>query len=137
MIQNADDAGATEVSFLYDNRCYGTNALENPELSKFQGPALYCHNDATFKEEDWEGIQNLMRSNKKDDPLKVGRFGIGFNSVYHITGEWVNKTALRINFIKVTCSYRNSYRGYGEAVTLVNMVVFFTNYPFSLFLTKN
>ena len=95
MIQNADDAGATEVSFLYDNHCYGTKSLENPELAKFQGPALYCHNDATFKEEDWEGIQNLMRSNKKDDPLKVGRFGIGFNSVYHITGEWVNNTALR------------------------------------------
>ena len=140
MIQNADDAGATEVSFLYDNRCYGTNALENPELSKFQGPALYCHNDATFKEEDWEGIQNLMRSNKKDDPLKVGRFGIGFNSVYHITGEWVNKTALRINFIKVNNSYRKSYieaTSYGVAVTLVTLIVFFTNYPFSLFLTKN
>ena len=112
MIQNADDAGATEVNFLYDNRYHGTNFLENPELAKFQGPALYCHNNAIFKKDDWEGIQNLMRSNKKDDPLKVGRFGIGFNSVYHITGEWVNKTALRINFIKVTCSYRNSYRGY-------------------------
>ena len=91
MIQNADDAGATEVSFLYDNRYHDTKFLENPELAKFQGPALYCHNDATFKEEDWEGIQNLMRSNKKDDPLKVGRFGIGFNSVYHITGEWAIK----------------------------------------------
>ena len=29
-----------------------------------------------------------MRSSKKDDPLKVGRFGIGFNSVYHMTGKW-------------------------------------------------
>lgn len=28
-----------------------------------------------------------MRSSKKDDPLKVGRFGIGFNSVYHMTGK--------------------------------------------------
>ena len=27
-----------------------------------------------------------MKSNKKEDPLKIGRFGIGFNSVYHITG---------------------------------------------------
>ena len=88
MIQNADDAGATEVNFLYDNRYHGTKFLENPELAKFQGPALYCHNNAIFKKDDWEGIQNLMRSNKKDDPLKVGRFGIGFNSVYHITGKW-------------------------------------------------
>ena len=32
------------------------------------------------------GIQNFKQSGKKDDPFKVGKFGIGFNSVYHITG---------------------------------------------------
>ena len=87
MIQNADDAGATEVKFLYDCRSYGNEYLLHPGLSKFQGPALYAYNDAKFKPEDWEGIQNMMRSAKKDDPLKVGRFGIGFNSVYHVTGK--------------------------------------------------
>lgn len=75
------------MKFLYDTRSFGTKSLATPELSKFQGPALYCYNNEIFKEEDWEGIQNLMRSNKKEDPLKVGRFGIGFNSVYHITGR--------------------------------------------------
>lgn len=87
MIQNADDAGATEVKFLYDDKTYGSQSLLTPELGKFQGPALYCYNNALFEKEDWDGIQNLMRSNKKKDPLKVGRFGIGFNSVYHITGN--------------------------------------------------
>jgi hypothetical protein len=33
-----------------------------------------------------------MRSNKKSDVLKVGRFGIGFNSVYHITGWWITSS---------------------------------------------
>ena len=99
MIQNGDDAGATEVKFLYDNRYYDTDSLPSPEFANFQGPALYCFNNATFKEEDWEGIQNIMRSNKKDNPLKVGRFGIGFNSVYHITGELTAlKTAGEIGF---------------------------------------
>ena len=74
------------MKFLYYCRSFGTQYLASPELRKFQGPALYAYNDATFKPEDWEGIQNLMQSNKKNDPLKVGRFGIGFNSVYHITG---------------------------------------------------
>ena len=87
LIQNADDAGATHVKFLYDPRCYHTQSLLSPDLCKFQGPALYAYNNAKFNENDWEGIQNLMKSNKKDDPLKVGRFGIGFNSVYHITGQ--------------------------------------------------
>ena len=89
IIQNADDAGATTVKFLLDSRAnhYGTTSLYKPELAKFQGPALYAQNDALFTEDDWEGIESLMQSKKKEDPLKVGRFGIGFNSVYHITGK--------------------------------------------------
>lgn len=55
-------------------------------MSQYQGPALYVYNNAVFTPEDWHGIQEIARSRKKDDPLKVGRFGIGFNSVYHITG---------------------------------------------------
>lgn len=57
-------------------------------LSK--GPALYTYNNAEFTDEDWEGIQNVARSVKRDDPNKVGRFGLGFNSVYHITGNCWN-----------------------------------------------
>lgn len=52
-----------------------------------KGPALYAYNNAAFSEDDWGGIQMAGRSVKRDDPNKVGRFGIGFNSVYHITGE--------------------------------------------------
>ncbi|XP_051998790.1 sacsin-like [Xyrauchen texanus] len=85
LIQNADDAGASAVVFIHDERHYGTQSLWSEELRKYQGPALYAFNDAAFTEEDWEGIQNVGRSIKQDDPTKVGRFGIGFNSVYHIT----------------------------------------------------
>lgn len=46
------------------------------------------YNDAVFTPEDWNGIQEIARSRKREDPLKVGRFGIGFNSVYHITGNF-------------------------------------------------
>ena len=28
----------------------------------------------------------MQQSVKAEDPFKVGKFGIGFNSVYHITG---------------------------------------------------
>jgi len=28
----------------------------------------------------------LHESIKEDDPMKVGRFGLGFKSVFHITG---------------------------------------------------
>ncbi|KAJ8004384.1 hypothetical protein DPEC_G00135140, partial [Dallia pectoralis] len=85
LIQNADDAGASEVVFLHDERCYDSQTLTTDQLAKYQGPALYAFNNAEFTPEDWQGIQTTGRSIKRKDPNKVGRFGIGFNSVYHIT----------------------------------------------------
>ncbi|XP_046891394.1 sacsin isoform X5 [Hypomesus transpacificus] len=85
LIQNAEDAGATEVKFMFDETEYGLESLWSPEMAQYQGPALYVYNNAVFTTEDWNGIQEIARSRKREDPLKVGRFGIGFNSVYHIT----------------------------------------------------
>jgi len=90
IIQNADDAGAKTVKFYLDSRQHGRTSLVHPDLAPFQGPALLAYNDAQFTSEDWEGIQNLQRSIKAEDPFKVGKFGIGFNSVYHITGNTAN-----------------------------------------------
>ena len=87
IIQNADDAGAKTVKFFIDSRKHGTMSLVGPALAPFQGPALLAYNDEQFRDEDWEGIQNLQRSVKAEDPFKVGKFGIGFNSAYHITGS--------------------------------------------------
>lgn len=88
LIQNADDAGATEVKFLFDSRdnAFGNTSLINVGLSKFQGPALYVYNNGLFTEKDWVGIESIMQGSKKRDPVAAGRFGIGFNSVYHVTG---------------------------------------------------
>ena len=36
LIQNAEDAGASEIKFLYDARTWGTEKLVHPRLSKFQ-----------------------------------------------------------------------------------------------------
>ena len=79
------------MSFVLDSRqgFYGRNSLVARSLCQFQGPALYAQNNARFEESDWENLQKLMDSDKKDDPLKVGRFGIGFNSVYHLTGKFL------------------------------------------------
>ena len=52
-----------------------------------QGPALYAYNNALFDDEDWRGIRMLSQSIKHSDPLKVGHFGIGFKSVFHLTGN--------------------------------------------------
>ena len=86
IIQNADDAKAKIVKFFIDERSYSQENLLYPSLAKFQGPSLLAYNDAVFTDEDWLNIQKLKRSDKRSDPFKVGKFGIGFNSVFHVTG---------------------------------------------------
>ena len=94
MIQNADDARATHVKFILDQRDIRTlsPSLVDPDVHKhlhrYQGPALFAYNNAVFSEKDWQSIQDLQQSGKAKDPFKVGKFGIGFSSVYHITGEY-------------------------------------------------
>ena len=86
LLQNADDAGAKKLTFLYDTTQHPTDHLWSQSLKDFNGPALYVYNDATFKKEDWVNIQHPEQSGKFKDPTKVGRFGLGFISVYHLTG---------------------------------------------------
>ena len=103
MIQNADDAGARTVWFYVDERQHGASNLPHPDLVRFQGPALVAANDAPFTEEDWEGIRMLQQSIKAEDPFKVGRFGIGFNSVYHVTGMFEFSLHIIMSYSRIQC----------------------------------
>jgi sacsin len=85
IIQNSDDAGARIVKFCYDCRQHGKSTLAYPNLANFQGPALLCYNDGIFSEKDFISIQNIGNSVKKASRNKTGRFGLGFNAVYHFT----------------------------------------------------
>ena len=85
MIQNADDAGATTVKFLVDWRKGQTGSLFSPGMAECQGPALWAYNNATFSDEDFENINKLAGQTKEEDISKIGRFGLGFNAVYHLT----------------------------------------------------
>ncbi|KAK3583508.1 hypothetical protein CHS0354_026094 [Potamilus streckersoni] len=84
LLQNADDAGATEVFFIKDYRCHSCEKIFDG-IAPLQGPALCVYNNSSFTKEDIEGIQNLGLGSKRSDPSKVGQYGIGFNSVYHLT----------------------------------------------------
>ncbi|KAL9966853.1 hypothetical protein ACROYT_G024983 [Oculina patagonica] len=85
LIQNAEDANASHVKFLHDKHSYGKAHLFDEDLAQFQGPALYAYNNARFTKEDWRGIRLVCDSIKVEDPMKVGRFGLGFKSVFHMT----------------------------------------------------
>lgn len=84
LLQNADDAGARTVRLVLDEREHGVTSVLAPSLAPFQGAALLCYNDARFSEADFVSISRIGDSGKRDLAGKTGRFGIGFNSVYHI-----------------------------------------------------
>lgn len=85
MVQNAEDAGASEVVFLLDKTQYGTSSILSPQMAKWQGPALYCFNDSVFSHQDLYAISCIGQESKVEKPFAVGRFGLGFNCVYHFT----------------------------------------------------
>ena len=76
---------------LYDKTHRPTDSMWSQSLRDFNGPSLYVYNDATFQDQDWKNIQHPEQSGKMDDPTKVGRFGLGFISVYHLTGKYFSK----------------------------------------------
>ncbi|KFY88994.1 hypothetical protein V498_06566 [Pseudogymnoascus sp. VKM F-4517 (FW-2822)] len=85
LLQNADDAGATDVRFILDERTYPTDKLINPHLRQYQGPALLAYNSAEFTPHDFSNLLNIGNSLKLQDGLTTGKFGRGFNSVYNWT----------------------------------------------------
>ncbi|CAM4607961.1 unnamed protein product [Leuciscus chuanchicus] len=85
LIQNADDAEATEIHFVWDKRKHKTEKIFGKEWELVQGPALCVYNNRTFSDDDLQGIQQLGKGGKRGTLGRTGKYGLGFNSVYHLT----------------------------------------------------
>ncbi|PPR03604.1 hypothetical protein CVT24_007593 [Panaeolus cyanescens] len=85
IIQNSEDARATKQIFFLDRRTHPSTQLYHADLVSTQGPALLAFNDALFKDDDWTALRNMYQSSKGSDSTKIGKFGIGFRSVFHLT----------------------------------------------------
>ena len=64
LLQNADDAGASEVNFLLDECSYGTGSLLGGRMADWQGPALLCYNDSQFAPADFAAIARIGQDSK-------------------------------------------------------------------------
>ena len=85
LLQNADDAEATEICFIKDPRHHPDEKVFGDCWKPLQGPALCVYNNKPFTNSDLQGIQNLGEGTKGEDPNKTGQYGVGFNAVYHLT----------------------------------------------------
>ena len=81
LLQNADDARATEIEFVLDTKSYKNGPLLSEALWEFHGPAILIRNNSVFTDEDFESISSVGDSRKRDDASTTGKFGLGFNSV--------------------------------------------------------
>ena len=75
IIQNAEDAGADNIEFYLSEA--------NLEI---------VHNGREFTLEDIDSVTSIGNSTKKDDLNAIGKFGVGFKSVYAITSTPVIKS---------------------------------------------
>ena len=69
LLQNAEDAGGSEA-------CFELNA---------HGCSFEHNGTRHFNEEDIRGITGIFNSSKKKNPDKIGKFGVGFKSVFVYT----------------------------------------------------
>jgi len=67
LIQNAEDARASEITFVVTDEY------------------LMIQNDSQFSEDDFKRMQKIAGSDRRADEWTIGKFGIGFTSVYLIT----------------------------------------------------
>ena len=83
LLQNAEDADATEVTFHLSRTCLTVE-----------------HDGRSFDCEDLKGITGFGYGAKKNQPDKIGRFGIGFKAVYLYTESprvWSGNYAFEIS----------------------------------------
>ena len=81
LLQNADDAGATEIEYILDTNTYVGEPLLHDALAEYQGPALLARNNSVFTDEDLASLSAVGDSRKRHDAESTGKFGQGFNSV--------------------------------------------------------
>ena len=87
LIQNADDSGASEFHLVFDKRRHKDTGkrFSKPMSKHLLGPALIASNNKPFTEKDYEGLGHLGTGSKRSDEDSIGKFGIGFNTVYSVT----------------------------------------------------
>ena len=86
LLQNADDAGATEVSVMLDQRTPRKDL--SAEYATLCEPALLVRNNSHFRlgneageeHDDFKAIRDVAGGHKRALATAAGRFGIGFNS---------------------------------------------------------
>ena len=95
LLQNADDAEATEIEYVLDTNTYTDKPLLYDELEQYHGPALLARNDSVFSDKDFSSLSSIGDSRKRHEAESTGKFGQGFNSVSNAVRSALHWDALK------------------------------------------
>ena len=85
-LANADDTdGASNITWVLDDRTHPCRMLITSEMKDLQGPSLLCHNDGVFSEHDFNGFKNVGEGSKMQNKGSIGQFGRGSQTMFHFT----------------------------------------------------
>lgn len=99
LIQNADDAGASEL------RIYVVDGIKDAKTSLLKQPAIVVFNDGEFRNEHLKNILTMSVDSKTTDNSKIGRYGLGMKSIFHICDAFIFAICKKPDFldIKIDC----------------------------------
>ena len=78
IVQNADDAGGTHLSFGYSKGLLGA------EHELLKGPAVFFVNDGPLTQRDADAILSIALGSKASNENAIGKFGLGMKSLFHL-----------------------------------------------------
>ncbi|CAJ0836131.1 4791_t:CDS:10 [Entrophospora sp. SA101] len=82
LLQNSDDAKATNVEIIFMTEKYTPNSDNNICLSEKCVRIIFKNNGFVFRSEDWNRLKKIAEGNP--DEQKIGAFGVGFYSLFSV-----------------------------------------------------
>jgi FtsZ-binding cell division protein ZapB len=79
LVQNADDAQASRLVLAVID-----TGWPNADNSLLRGPAFIVVNNGPFLKKDYDALPKAIGGSKTEEKDKVGRFGLGLKSVFHL-----------------------------------------------------
>jgi hypothetical protein len=81
LLQNAEDA----LGRRFNNNSLSNEEIRSVKFNLFRDRLEFRHNGQPFNTEDVKGISDILKGTKSSDLNQIGKFGIGFKSVYAFT----------------------------------------------------
>lgn len=78
LVQNANDAEASDINI------YFSNGIPNAKHELLRNPALIVYNNGNFTPRNERAIARIADNNKESDKSKIGKFGLGMKSIFHL-----------------------------------------------------